>query len=254
MSSLNQIWGHGVARLAGKFLAAAIISLAALPAAAQTTLPPAPSAARAPAPPQKARRFGVTTTFDVRGDRDRVFEPLTPGEKFAIFYKNAYSPLRILSAGFSAGIDQAENQPKEYGQGAEGYGKRLGASMADAASSEFFGRFLLPTMLHQDPRYYRRYETGFRRRLRYALTRVLVTRTDSGGRAFNYSQVGGALAAAGISNLYYPDEERGAGLTFSRFGFAIGAAAAVNFGREFWPDIAHKLFHHGNNPPPPAGN
>ena len=247
MNLLEQKSGHAVAGLARRFVVAAMLGLVALPLAAQTgpsDLPDAPQAqSPAKAPQAKSQKFGTNTTYDVAGDRKLVLEPLGPGQKFQIFFKNAYNPFRILAAGFAAGIDQAENYPKGYGQGGEGYAKRFGASMAGAASADYFGSFLLPVLLRQDPRYYRRYETGFGRRLGYALTRVLVTRTDRGGRAFNASQIGGALASSAIANLYYPDSERGMGLTMSRFGYAVGIQAAVNVGCEFWPDIAEKLFH-----------
>src|SRR5258706_5515533 len=173
----------------------------------------------------------------------KEFQPLTPAQKFGEFARTTYDPLVWTTAAFDAGIGQATHFPEHYGQGAEGYGKRFGAAMADQASAAFFGRFLLPTALRQDPRYFRRGSGSFGSRLGYVISRVFVTRTDSGGRAFNASIVGGALASGALSNVYYPEQDRGAGLTLTNSAFNLAGAAATNLRPEFWPDVKRKLSH-----------
>ena len=191
------------------------VVIAAVPATAQTA-PNAPSASK-------------------------DFRPLTPAQKFGIFSRTTYDPFVWLTAGIGSGIDQASNSPSDWGQGGEAYGKRFGANLAGQASNAFLGRWLLPTILHQDPRYFRRGGGGFGRRLGHVISSVLVTRTDSGGRAFNASLVGGALMSGALANAYYPDGERGAGLTLSSAGFGLAGAAASNFTDEFFPGIKHKV-------------
>jgi hypothetical protein len=190
---------------------------------------------------QSRRIFGVIPAYDVTNTRGQQIEPLTKGQKFKLFLEDTYDPFEWIWSGAEAGFEQAAGEQKSYRQGAAGYAKRFGAAMADESTGEFFGTFLLPTVLRQDPRYFRKGEGSFSGRLGYALTRVAVTRSDSGKRQFNWSYIGGTLISGGLSNLYYPREDRGFGLTMSRSGIAILAAAGVAAGKEFWPDVERKL-------------
>ncbi len=169
--------------------------------------------------------------------------PLNPGDKFKLFAYNTVNPFQIVANAAWAGISQANDSYPSWGQGAEGYGKRYGAAYADTASSSFFGTFFFPTVLQQDPRYFRKMNGGFGNRLGYAITRILVTRTDSGHRAPNASLWMGAMASGGLANLYYPTDQQGIGLTFQRAGINIATSAGFNIAREFWPDVAHHLHH-----------
>jgi hypothetical protein len=213
-------------------------------------LPQAPSQSKADAQSQdetavekkeqSERTFGVVPHF---GTTDRMdAPPLKPGGKFKLFAKTSFDPAIIAIAAAQAGLSQADDQFGGYGQGAEGYGKRFGAAFADEVSAGFFGNFLYPTLFKQDPRYFRLGHGGFRHRFGYSLAQELVCHTDSGGRTFNASAVLGAFTAGGVSNLYYPSDDRGFKLTMSRSGLALAYASIGNLLSEFWPDIKRKVF------------
>jgi len=165
-------------------------------------------------------------------------------QKFNIFVQYTYSPYTFGGAVFDAGLAQATGAWHSYGGGMEGYGKRYGASLADSESGAFFGRFLFPVLLHEDPRYLRPTSRHTMPRIGYALSRVLVTHDDSGNNRPNFSLVLSEFAAAGMANAYYPREERGFGDTAARAGGGLLSTAEMNLLREFWPDIRNKLKKH----------
>lgn len=203
---------------------------------AQNTTPP-----DAPQPQKGSHQkfFSFSPPLSLANDT----RPMTAGDKFELFALNTVNPFEFFSNAAWAGIEQAENTFPSWGQGAEGYGKRYGAGYADTASANFFGTFLFPVVLRQDPRYFRKETGGFGSRLGYAITRILVTRTDSGHSAPNASLWLGSAAAGGIANIYYPRDQQGAGLTFQRAGISIADTAGFNIAREFWPDVSRYLFH-----------
>jgi hypothetical protein len=168
------------------------------------------------------------------------YRPLSSHQKFLIFLHSTYDPTTFASAAFDAGIGQANGEHPDYGQGADGFGKRYGAALASSESSVFFSRFLLPTLLHQDPRYFQLGTGGFKRRAAYAVSRAFVTRTDSGGKSFNTSHVLGVALSIALSNAYVPESERGADRTFLRIGNALASDAALNILREYWPEVLRK--------------
>lgn len=163
--------------------------------------------------------------------------PLSPKQKAEIWAKDSADPFQFIVAGFDAAISQASNDFKEYGQGWDGYGKRYGASMADQASGKFFGTFLLPVIFHEDPRYYRLESGTNKERVTYALSRAVVGRTDSGRTRFNFSNIGGNIAAGALANAYYPPGDRGVGLTFARAAGVTASGALQNVLTEFLPDV-----------------
>jgi hypothetical protein len=128
-----------------------------------------------------------------------------------------------------------------YGGGWAGYGKCFGSVELDGNVSGFIGDFALTVLLHQDPRYFRLGEGSLRRRLAYAVSRVFVTFSDSGRTVFYSSALSGTAAAAAISNLYYPKQDRIFGHTLSPVGIDLGNTALYNAAAEFWPDINRKL-------------
>ncbi len=197
--------------------------------------------AKTPAPePHKIFRACAPSLTVVNPGED--LSPLTVHQKFKIFYRYTYDPCRYAAAAAAAGIEQAQNEPEEYGQGAEGYGKRVGANLADTNLATFFARFLLPTLLHDDPRYFRIGKEGtFKRRMMHAIVSPEWTRRDNGTHRFNYSRVLGDLIAASIGNAYRPEDDRGAGHTFRRTGIMLGVASGSAAFTEFWPDIKAKL-------------
>ena len=169
------------------------------------------------------------------------YRPLTPAQKLDIFYRSTYDPFTFLSVAFDAGIAHAEGDFRGYGGGMPGYGKRFGALLADNEASIFFSRFLFPWMLKQDPRYFRMEKGPIPKRAVYAISRVLVTRTDHGGSSFNTSTVLGRLAGTTLANFYYPPERRGTWPTLRRTGDALTSEATMALAREFWPDIRNSL-------------
>jgi len=170
---------------------------------------------------------------------------LTPGQKFNLAIRPYGSPFPYLSAGFQAGLSQAFDSFEGYGQGGSGYAKRFGSALLDGFNSGFFSNFFYPVLLKQDPRYFRLGDSATKkRRLASVVEQEFVTKRDSDRtRVFSYSNVLGALTAGSISNAYYPEEERGFGLTMSRTAVSFGWGMVGNFVLEFWPDISRGLFH-----------
>jgi len=191
-------------------------------------------------PADSERVFGVVRTFGITNDKNAA--PLTPRGKFRIFTQNVTDPFTLVGTSLQAAIGQATNDFPSYGQGLSGYSKRWGAAFADYAIGEFMSTYAFPSLLHEDPRYFREGEGSSKARLGHAIASAFVTRTDSGRRSFNWSNSVGRLAAGGLSTFYYPAENRGVGLVFSRAGIGMifGTAGAVF--SEFGPDIERKLF------------
>jgi hypothetical protein len=167
--------------------------------------------------------------------------PLSSTQKFELFVHNSISGHVILGSAASAGFGQALNSPASYGQGAEGYGKRFGAAMARTASNNFFGTFLLASILRQDPRFFVRNSPTFGQAVKYSLSRLVITRTDSGTDTVNSSGLLGPLAGEGLANTYLPSQERTVGKTFARYATDTGWRAAGNLLREYWPRLSKRL-------------
>jgi len=168
--------------------------------------------------------------------------PLTVGQKFKVVARGSFDPIEIPWYAALAGISQAENSEPGYGQGAEGYGKRFGAAFADGTIENFFTGAILPSVLHQDPRFYQLGKGSFWHRAGYAMSRIVVTRTDSGNSQFNFSEVFGSAASAAISTYsYHPRDDRTPSNTASVWGAQIGYDTFTLVMKEFWPDIRRKL-------------
>jgi len=143
-------------------------------------------------------------------------------------------PVNLILTAAIAGAQQADNAFREYGQGAQGYGKRYGADFSDSVTSTFIGSAILPSVLKRDPRYFYKGTGSVRARIWYAVEMAVICKGDNGRLQANYSSILGGLAAGGISNLYYPASDRnGAGLTFENTAIGIGTTAAVNMLQEF---------------------
>ena len=147
----------------------------------------------------------------------------------------------FIWAGMLAGQSMALKSYPELHQGLKGYGRYYWPAFADQASGAYFTEAIIAALTHEDPRYYTRGHGGFFRRAGYALTQVIVTKTDSGGRSFNFSEIVGNGMEAGLSNLYYPPEERSLQNTAVNYVAQLEAASLNNLAREFWPDIRHKF-------------
>jgi hypothetical protein len=192
---------------------------------------------------EKQRVLGVFPNFYVSYVRDAV--PLTPKQKYELAWKSTVDPVTFAVTGAIAGIEQAQNQFSGYGQGAQGYGKRYGAAYADTVTGTFLGGAVLPALLKQDPRYFYKGTGSTRSRILYAIANSVICKGDNGHWQLNYSGILGDLASGGISNLYYPAQDRGAGLVFENEGIGIGATAAANLIQEFIiPKLTPNLPNH----------
>jgi hypothetical protein len=167
--------------------------------------------------------------------------PLPPKGKLWLATQDSFDYSSFVLAGIVAGIGQARNSTPEFGEGA--YPKYLWHTFVDQAVGNYFTEALLPIATRQDPRYYTLGHGGFFRRSGYALSRLLITRTDSGGRNFNFSEIVGNGAGAGLSNLYYPAQERTWTKTGQKWLLQVGIDGVFNVAKEFWPDIDHAVFH-----------
>ncbi len=213
--------------------------------------PPCLAQEKSPDPPQHQeaerelkqeehqRILGIVPEFNASNLRNAA--GLSPKQKFQLAFKSVTDPFSFVAAGLDAGLNQWEDDFAGYGQGAAGFGKRMGAAYADNFTGTILGNALFPVLLHQDPRYFRKGTGSFLSRATYAAMSTIRAKSDNGKWQPNYSNILGNLAAGGIANLYYPDSDRGAGLTIERaFTVSFEGAIGAEF-YEFWPDISRKL-------------
>lgn len=192
------------------------------------------------APAQDNRIFGVLPNYRT-ADSTKPFVPLTTQQKFHIAVKDSFDWPGFILAGLFSGLYQWEDQNPSFGQGIKGYAHRYVTSYADQVAGNMLTEAILPSILREDPRYFRLVHGTKLHRTGYALSRILVTRTDSGRSTFNVAEVLGNGMSASLGNAYYPDE-RGLGDTLGRMGTAIATDAISNVLKEFWPDIKRHLF------------
>lgn len=185
------------------------------------------------------RLFWIIPTYTVSDSK--LPSSLSSRAKFRLFFKNTTDPFTVTYTAVSAGIQQANDQLSGYGQGAVGYGKRLGAGLADETSSGFFRTYLFPSVFHQDPRYFREGSGPFMKRLAHAIIRPVVTQKDSGGRTINSSGLLGLVAASSLSNAYYPAAERGVEPTLKRVATGVPFGVIDHLIDEFGPDLEKKF-------------
>jgi hypothetical protein len=160
--------------------------------------------------------------------------PLSSKQKFKLALKTVVDPFTFVFVGGAAGVEQAQDHFAGYGQGAQGYAKRFGAGYADTVAGTFIGGAILPSLLKQDPRYFYKGTGSKTSRFLYAIANAVICKGDNRRWQVNYSNILGSLAAGGVSNLYYPAQDRnGAGLTFENGAFGIGATAIANLFQEF---------------------
>ncbi len=178
------------------------------------------------------RVLGIVPNFYVTYTPNAA--PLTPKQKFKLAWRTSVDPVTFVIVGAAAGVEQAQNHFREYGQGTEGYAKRFGAGYADTFSGIFIGGAILPSLLKQDPRFFYKATGSFRSRFLYALAASVICKGDNGRWQPNYSNILGNLASGGISNLYYPDQDRnGVSLTLENGAIGIATGAVANLLQEF---------------------
>jgi len=172
------------------------------------------------------------------------YVPLTKQQKFDLFVQRSYSFDTISGAIFDSLTAQATGGYPSFGGGMAGYGKRLGVAMAGAESASFFGTFALPTLLHQDPRYFRSTQTEISQRLAYAASRVVIGRSDDGRNVVNTSMILSQFIQAAVSNAYIPYRNETVSGTVENALTGLGSVAQARILQEFWPDITAFLTHH----------
>lgn len=214
------------------------------PAQAESAAQTTPANAQDQEPPGGKRILGVLPNYRT-ADSSQEGVAISAGRKFKIAAKDSFDYPLILLSGAFAGLGQLTNADPSFGQGLKGYAHRLATNYADQAMGNMFTEGLFPALLHQDPRYFRRDHGAKWGRAGYAVSRVIVTDSDSGKKQFNYSEWVGNASAVAISNLYYPDN-RTALDNVEKLLEQVGTDAASQILKEFWPDIKQRLFHRGN--------
>jgi hypothetical protein len=169
-------------------------------------------------------------------------KPLTSGQKFKIAAKDSFDPGTFLLTGCLAGIGQWSNSTPSYGQGAAGYGRYYGSTYGDLMIGNFMTEGIFPSVLHQDPRYFRQGTGSTWSRLRYAVGQIFITHGDNRKTQINYSELGGNATAVAISNAYNPDN-RTASDAAGKYAVQIGIDMAGNILKEFTPDLYRKVHH-----------
>jgi hypothetical protein len=193
----------------------------------------------------------VIGTFTQKLDRLSVRDPhYKPGlvlcsleikDKLFLFLRDSVDPETFLASGFDAGLSQARNSDAAFGQGGAGYGKRFGAAYADEVQYRFFKEFTYPTLLGEDPRYYRLGQGSTGRRFLHAVKHAVVAYNDNGRPMFNFSEWLGEASGTSLSNLYHPGNRRGFWPAAENVAIDVALDVGYDELREFWPEFARKL-------------
>jgi hypothetical protein len=194
---------------------------------------------------QTKRILGVIPNFRAVS-ADVKLPPQSVKEKFVTATEDSFDYSSVFIPALLAGYDLAVNATPEFHEGAAGYGRYFWHSAVDQTSENYMVEFVVPSLAHEDTRYYTLGRGGFFKRTGYALSRAVITRSDSGKETFNLSEVVGAGASSGLSNLYYPSAERSLSSTGEEWGLDIAIDAASFCVKEFWPDVNRHLFHNKN--------
>lgn len=191
-------------------------------------------------PPQDNRLFFLLPNLLTVDNADHV-PPLTVSQKYSLVAQGAFDVVEFPWYAFTSEISNANNSDPTLGAGWSGYGKRYTLNFVDGTSENFLVGAVMPMAFHQDPRYYRMGKGGFWRRSGYSISRIAVTRSDSGHNQVNFSEIVGAGVAAGLGNLYHPRDDRTLANTLSVWKTLIGYDTLTLVFREFWPDIRKAL-------------
>ena len=192
-----------------------------------------------PPPAESKRIFGIIPNYRTSPSLQN-YKPLTTGEKFKIASQDAFDRGTIGLAALFGGEGQLTNSNRSFGQGGAGFARYFGAAYGDYVIGDYMTEAVFPTLLHQDPRYFRRGTGSAWSRLGYAAGQILWTHRDSGRTQFNYSEVLGNSTAVAISNAYYADN-RTAADAVSKLGMQLGVDMASNILKEFWPELQRKF-------------
>ena len=216
------------------------------------TTPPSPTTNN-----QKAAQDQKSDQNNTTQSKDRLFytlhnfltlenatnvPPLTAGQKFKLITRSSFDPAQFAWYAAVSAVGQAENSESAYGQGWGAYGKRYATSMADGVIEGYMTSGVFPSVLRQDPRYFVLGKGGFWHRTEYALSRLIITRSDSGSSQFNASEIFGSASAAAISTYgYHPENDKTLGNAASVWGTQVAYDGLAFVVKEFWPDIRRKI-------------
>ncbi len=209
----------------------------------------------AASPISNDRILGVIPNFQTVSDPTTPYVPLRVRDKWWLFVKETADPYTFATAAAGAGLSQIDNDDPKYGVGGKPYLQRFGAAMADLSTQNFFSDAVLASVLREDPRYFRR-GPGFSviNRIGYAMSRIVITRSDSGHDTFNFSGILGMGMGIALSDAYYPRQSVGGGELEERVITSLSSSALGNLLPEFWPDVKEKLnrrFKRRQQPPSP---
>jgi hypothetical protein len=189
------------------------------------------------------RVMGVIPMFSVTYLGDKTVS-MTVKQKFVLAVRSSTDPVDFITPWFVAGMHEVLNDRKGFPWGVKGLGERAGAAYLDAVDGTMIGNAILPSILHQDPRYFRMGHGSTTRRLLYSMATSFICKHDKTGKwEPNYSNVGGNIASGAISNLYYPSSDSGVGLAIGNGLIVTATGAAGAIFNEFWPDLSRKWFH-----------
>jgi len=164
--------------------------------------------------------------------------PLTTRDKAWLASRNFIDPFNLIAVAGEAGIAVAADSHSPYGPGMPGFGRNVGVSLTEDLTGEFFGTFLIPSAVHQDPYYYRMEHAPIHRRIGHAFVQVVWTRGDNGKGMLNYADLAGFAVDNAIANLYVPGRETSVGATADRYAISLASAPVGNLVNEFLPDVA----------------
>jgi hypothetical protein len=221
-----------------------IFAAACLPLLAESAGPIEPATPAGPALNEE-RLFGVMPNYQTVLDPSARSTSLTAKQKWNLALRETADPFNVASAAMASGFSQAGNQTPKYGWGGAAYGKRFGAALADFGTQNVFSAGILATALHQDPRYFRKGPgSSYKSRIAYSLTRLVVTRTDSGAPTFNSSGIFGMALGIAASNAYYPHESVRGDVMLGRLYTSLIGGVIGNLLSEFGPDVQHRFLRH----------
>lgn len=191
---------------------------------------------------QTKRILGVIPNYrSVSADTE--LPPQSFKDKFVLATQDSFDYSSLILAGAIAGIAQAQKSYPEFHQGAQGYGRYYWHAFADQAVGNYFTEAIVPSLSREDSRYYTLGHGNVFHRSGYAVSRLFITRTDSGARTFNFSEIAGNLSGAAVSDAYYPSGERTWTKTQQKWFTQVGLDGVFNMFKEFWPDINRAIFH-----------
>ncbi|MGA2430752.1 MAG: hypothetical protein ABSH13_19810 [Candidatus Acidiferrum sp.] len=194
------------------------------------------------------RMFGMIPDFESANNTAASQQPLTVRQKYILAVHNSFDFSAYVGDAFQSAIQQVTNGQPHYGRGWSAYGERLAASEADQTSSSMLIYGVLPSVWHEDPRYFRQGSGSALSRIWYAVSRTFITRRDDGTNGFNKSQTVGQLVSCGISTSYYPAQDRSVGRVFLNWGVNLGYNSGYNVLTEYYTDMLNGIFHRQKGP------